>query len=62
MEDRIRSMGSRPCVGKPCPASSQESNKDLAEEGVRVRTWKIPREMCMEFKSVCNLTGSISRD
>lgn len=52
LEDRIRSMGSRPCVGKPRPASSQGSNKDLNEEGVRVRTWKIPSEMCIEFKSV----------
>ena len=34
---RIRSMGSRPFVGKPCPASSQRGSKDLNEEDLKVR-------------------------
>ena len=30
-------MGSRPCVGKPCPASNQRGSKDLNEEDFKVR-------------------------
>ena len=30
-------MGSRPFVGKPCPASSQRGSKDLNEEDLKVR-------------------------
>ena len=37
LKGRIRSMGSRPCVGKPCPASNQRGSKDLNEEDFKVR-------------------------
>ena len=62
LEGKIRSMGSRACVRKPCFSSSHGSRKDIDEEEVRVRIWKTPSQMYVEVKSAWNGTCSISRD
>lgn len=48
LEGRIRRMGPRACVGKPCPVSSQGSCKDLVEGKGKVGIWKIPIQMHIE--------------